>query len=365
VQLYRRDYQAFDFINSNRNTTYSTTSTGGGFKLGFPLSEYWQLGTRYTLSRDTISLDRSSFFTDFNNNGVLDSNECDPLKAGFYLCDEVGARTTSAIGYSTVYDDTDAIHPTRGQQLTFSQDFAGLGGNVRYLRTQGYATKYKSFGNWVLSLHGEGGYIKALESAPGPGRDAIRLTDRFFDSSIRGFDIRGIGPRVIRIPYDASGNLQKLDVNKDVNDALGGKAYYLGRIEMEIPVSSGIKSLGLRPSIYVDAGSLWDITKPPLEDVVAICTPKAGTTGLTQFQSPTPNCSKDANGNAVDSTQFDATPGFKEVFLGNSPKPRVSVGIGVNWVSPFGPLRLDLAKALITQPGDDPKLFTFNVGTQF
>jgi outer membrane protein insertion porin family len=53
------------------------------------------------------------------------------------------------------------------------------------------------------------------------------------------------------------------------------------------------------------------------------------------------------------------------VFLGNSPKPRISVGIGVNWVSPFGPLRLDLAKAISFQKGDDPKLFTFNVGTQF
>ena len=57
--------------------------------------------------------------------------------------------------------------------------------------------------------------------------------------------------------------------------------------------------------------------------------------------------------------------GFKEVFLGNSAKPRLSIGIGVNWVSPFGPLRIDLAKALLKQKGDDTKLFNFNVGTQF
>jgi outer membrane protein insertion porin family len=46
-------------------------------------------------------------------------------------------------------------------------------------------------------------------------------------------------------------------------------------------------------------------------------------------------------------------------------KPRVSVGIGVNWNSPFGPLRIDVAKALVTQPGDDPKLITFNVGASY
>jgi outer membrane protein insertion porin family len=364
VQLYRRDYQAFDFVNNNRNTTYSTNSTGAGLTLGFPLSEYWNFATRYLLSRDNISLDKSQFFSDPDGPGPLPL-QCDPLKAGTYLCDQVGTRTTSLVGLSTVYDDTDGIHPTRGVQATLSEDFAGLGGDVRYVRSRAFATKYKSFGNWIFSIHGEGGYIKALQSSPGPGRDAIRLTDRFFDSPIRGFDIRGIGPRVVRVPYDASGNLEQLDVNKDVNDALGGKAYYLGRIEVELPVSSGIKSLGLRPSIYVDAGSLWDITPPPLQDVVALCTPRAGTTGLTQFQSPVANCSKDASGNAVDPNQFDATPGFKEFFLGNSPKPRVSVGIGVNWISPFGPLRLDLAKALIIQRGDDPKLFTFNVGTQF
>ena len=60
-----------------------------------------------------------------------------------------------------------------------------------------------------------------------------------------------------------------------------------------------------------------------------------------------------------------ASAGFKENFVGNSIKPRLSIGIGVNWTSPFGPLRLDLAKAILTQKGDETKLFSFNVGTQF
>ena len=56
---------------------------------------------------------------------------------------------------------------------------------------------------------------------------------------------------------------------------------------------------------------------------------------------------------------------FQEVFVGNSARPRVSVGIGVNWNSPFGPFRIDFAKVLMKRPGDDTKSFTFNVGTQF
>ena len=56
---------------------------------------------------------------------------------------------------------------------------------------------------------------------------------------------------------------------------------------------------------------------------------------------------------------------FQEEFLGNSASPRISAGIGVNWNSPFGPFRIDISKALLSEPGDDTKLFTFNVGTAF
>jgi outer membrane protein insertion porin family len=157
-----------------------------------------------------------------------------------------------------------------------------------------------------------------------------------------------------------------LDINKDVTDAIGGRAYYLGRVELEFPVSSGLKSLGLRPSAYVDVGSLWDVAKPQLIDARYICGPTAAnTTDLTSFTSPVADCSVDTNGVAHIPANFQSSAGFKEVFLGNSPKPRLSIGIGVNWVSPFGPLRLDLAKAILKQKGDDTKLFTFNVGTQF
>ena len=357
AQIFRRDYDSFNFVGDKRNQTYSQLSTGGGLRMGFPLTEYLTFGARYTLTADDITLDQGTFYT----NGV-----CDPVKAGQYLCDEVGTRTTSLLGYSIVQNSTDGIHPTRGSQVIFSQDFAGLGGDVRYLRQTIDATKYKKvFGNWVFSVHGEGGYIHALQSSPAdrPNKDPIRLVDRFFGPQLRGFDIRGIGPRVQRVPYKSDGTL---DLTKArTTDALGGHAYYMGRLELEFPTSASFRSLGIRPSAFLDVGSLWGLTKPKLNDIVASCFPKSGTTGLTSFTSPAANCSVDYNGVAHDPTKFDATPGFKEFFLGNSPSPRLSIGIGVNWVSPFGPLRLDLAKALLKQKGDDTKLFSFNVGTQF
>src|SRR5437868_3680281 len=229
--LYRQDYRSFNFVGDQRNTTYSQVSTGGTLRLGFPITEYWSFGGRYDLHQDRLTLDKSSFYTDPDAEGPLPA-VCDPVKAGRYLCDEIGSRITSLVGLSTIYDDTDGIRPTRGQRMSFSEDFAGLGGNVRYLRSRLDATKYHSLGaGWIVSAHGEGGFIAPLQKSPGPGRDAVRLTDRFFDPGLRGFDIRGIGPKIQRIPYKTDGTL---DLTKTTTtDAIGGRAYYMGRLELE------------------------------------------------------------------------------------------------------------------------------------
>ena len=252
--------------------------------------------------------------------------------------------------------------------MVVSQDFAGLGGDVRYIRSRATGTKYWGIlgGSWVLSAHAEGGYIYPLEKAPGPGRDAIRITDRFFGTQLRGFDIRGIGPRIIREDYDAEGDIVTDNRNR-VSDALGGRAYYMGRVELEFPTSSTLKSFGLRPSAFVDVGSVWGLRKPATADFLKICSATSQPTLTIPGGATNTSCEQfnvdGATGYADD--PLHSSPGFRERFVGNSPKPRLSVGIGVNWVSPFGPLRIDLAKAILKQEGDDTKLFSFNVGTQF
>jgi len=357
-ELYRRDYNSFNFVGEERNRTYGQTSTGGAVRLGFPITEYVSFGTRYSLVLDNITLDKDTFYVDPDGSGP-EPRQCDENRAGRYLCDEVGKRTTSALGYTLAFDNTNGIRATRGQRIVLNQDFAGLGGDTKYLRTRLDATKY--FGlpkGFVLSAHAEGGYIHALESAPGDGRDAIRLTDRFFGPQMRGFDIRGIGPRVRRVPYDIEGNLDRSSKNV-VSDSLGGRAYYMGRIELEFPTPSSLKSAGLRPSAYVDFGSVWNLTRPELTNRIGVCAPSDTDDPFLEIG--------DGPGEVADcpDTGYTRIPGYKEEFLGNSIKPRVSIGVGVNWVSPFGPLRLDIAKALIKQEGDDTKLFSFNVGTQF
>ena len=236
---------------------------------------------------------------------------------------------------------------------------------MKYLRSRVNASKYwQPFGSFVFSTSVEGGYIHSFQKAPSADEDPLRLIDRFFlgEPQIRGFDIRGVGPRVRRVILDASGNPVENENNQQIDDALGGRAYYLARAELEIPVSSGLRELGLRPSLFVDAGALFGL-RDPLTTTVTSC---ADPTPATD-QNPNPPTTPPATvtGSTPCPTGTAATGGFREEFVGDTPKPRVSVGFGVNWNSPFGPFRIDIAKALIKAEGDDTKLITFNVGTAF
>ena len=322
-------------------------------------------------------ISHSIYFTDPDGTGPLPP-ACDPLLAGRYLCDVIGNRLTSSVGYSLLYSTlNNFVHPTRGARFLFSQDFAGVGGDTRYIRTIVRGAKYWNvFNNFIFSLSLEGGYIRALQKASSPDDDPVRLTDRFFLGSpqIRGFDIRGVGPRIQRLQYalDENGN-PVLDSNGNptfvsgrnniLDDAIGGRAYYLGRAELEIPLGAGARDLGLRPSIFADIGAVFGVRRPTLQDVAPgspltqnLCTATDGTTQLVPATQLCPD-------NTV-LTRGGTTP-FREVFLGDTPRPRISVGFGVNWNSPFGPFRIDIARALVSAPGDDTKLITFNVGTAF
>jgi outer membrane protein insertion porin family len=371
--LYRRDLNSFNFLGNDRETTYEQVSTGGQVRFGIPLLENLNLAARYSLSFDEITLSEELFFTDPDLEGPLPA-VCDPFKAGRYLCDVIGNRTTSSIGYSLVYSTlNNTIRPSNGHRFLIEQDFAGLGGTTRYLRTRVRASKFWNvFNNFIFSLQLEGGYNHSFEDGDA-FRDPLRLTDRFFlgNPQMRGFDIRGVGPRVQRRPYTVTARdpvtqaPTAFDVSDDPNtiidDAIGGRAYYLARAELEIPLGSGLRDLGLRPSVFVDVGALWGVRAPQTLDVDPLsplaqseCRAADGTVTL-RFT----NCT---TGETL--TRGPIAP-FQERFLGNTPSPRLSVGFGVNWNSPFGPFRIDIAKALLSEPGDDTKLFTFNVGTAF
>ncbi len=200
----------------------------------------------------------------------------------------------------------------------------------------------------------------------GLGQD-VRLTDRFLlgDPQMHGFDIRGVGPRVIRHYTDSSAGTDK------TSDSLGGKKYYQGRLEMEIPLGAGARELGLRPSIFADVGALWD-TKFSTSDLLT--NPTTYTRDIYNKHGKA-QCYNSSTGDVTERPSSGCASGtvnytqtvysFYEEYAGDSPKPRLAIGFGVNWNSPFGPFRIDISKVLLKVKGDDTKLFSFNVGTQF
>lgn len=446
MSIYRRDYNNFNYVGSSRNTIYRNATTGLQIRAGVPLTEFTTAIASYTFNMDNVTVDKSSYFSDRLNPPAL---ECDPILAGRYLCDALGKRTSSILGLSLVYDTLDnRMRPTKGTAISVSSDVAGLGGSVKYARLRLNAAKYFPVGKgFIFSLRGEAGAIASLgrKNDLVNGIDAINLTDRFYlgEPTIRGFDIRGVGPRVVRKFYLDSNSDGSIDgtnfvcyrpantttnvtadrqvmgttapascasgynllspdtVNPDrdawQDDALGGRYYYLAHAELEIPLGSGAREMGLRPSIFMDAGAVWGITRPKLEGVAinglffatrnTSGQPLYGQVDTTALNTTTNVCevrttsqvTSATNTNAIGSfactpsgvdlvnnTALGTTyPAFQDFFYGNSMKPRISIGIGVNWNSPFGPFRIDFAKVLTKTEGDDTKSFTFNVGTQF
>ena len=395
--LFRRDLNQFNFSGNQRQTIYTQISTGFQIRAGIPITEYLSLSGRYGLVYDQVGVNDANLQ---NPDGT-----CNPQAAGRFICDSVGNRVTSSVGYSLVYDSLNSrLRPSSGNRAIFSQDLAGLGGDVRYIRTRLDTDKYWNVGSgFIFSVGFEAAYIFSFERSRGPGIDKVRINDRYYlgEPQFRGFDIRGVGPRVQRLSYgvDANGNQIVNDArNQFQDDPLGARAYYLGRAELEIPLGAGVRELGIRPSIFMDFGALFGITRPlptatfpTVTDangrvtVLPLLTPVTSlVNGVTTqiFQIPIDDATNPGqfttcdigfsavlggacSGTSVNMAATTSTAPFLERFVGNSASPRLTVGIGVNWNSPFGPLRINFARALLKQRGDDDKLVTFNVGTSF
>jgi outer membrane protein insertion porin family len=376
IDVFRRDANDANFgqlgsAASRRDLEFSQLDTGFQLRVGFPVTEYWSYGLNYGLSQTNVTSrvagtssgfaaapgfagqfvcqQVTSTYDDLNGNGIQDAGEpIVPLAfdASPFLCDTFGKRTTSALGHSIAYNSlNNSARPSSGQRFVFSQSLAGLGGSVNYLRTTANYDAFFPFdlgklgSNWVLRLGAQGGHIAKLG-----GTQGIRLTDRFNlgTPQFRGFSFRGIGPR--DCAYFDQTNACELTGSGQNNSrglGLGGNVYYKGTAELEVPLGAAASELGLRASAFLDVGALWKL----------------------DFGNEIRNARttvRDANGNITASTPLD----FARIG-GNTAKPRVSVGIGVSWNSPFGPFRIDISKALRKDPADETEVFQFNVGTSF
>jgi outer membrane protein insertion porin family len=208
---------------------FAEASNGASVHVTFPLNVNAVFSPRLVVKQDEVSADESSC-----QNGLI----------SIVICDQRGQFFTVAPGYAVTIDHrNDPQHATRGFTLTVQQDFAGVGGTVRYLKSNAIGAWYYGFTpGWVLKVQGDFGYIG------GWGGDSIRINDRFFKGgdSFPGFQIAGIGPR-----------------DTEYNEALGGNVYGIGETQLSVP-NHLPEQYGIRTALFMDVGTLGVLDKSVL-----------------------------------------------------------------------------------------------------
>ena len=272
-------------VDLTKEAGYSNMRTGAGLRLGVPLSDETWITGRYTFSREEVF-------------DVQDD-------ASLFVKESEGTDFVSAVGYTLSYDTRNIkANPTSGIYLELAQDFAGLGGDVNYIRTVAEARGYYPITDQITFVtRVTGGQIE------GWGGQDVRLSDLFYrgGETVRGFDKAGYGPR------DAK-----------TGDALGGKLFYAATAEVRFPLPYVPDDLGLSGAVFADAGSLFTASDRAKE--------------------------LDAQG---------------KVDLQDSDSIRSSVGVSLIWNSPLGPLRADYAYVLTKEAFDDEQAFRFGASTRF
>ena len=220
-----------------------------------------------------------------------------------FLIEQMGKFTTSAISHTLTYDQTDSrIIPKNGYLISGTQEYAGVGGNNKYLKHELDGKYFKSFNNnkLTLKLSGSAGDIRGM------GGKTVRISDRFNlgDYTLRGFSSGGVGPR-----------------DKRTDEGLGGQQFYAFSTELNFPLGLP-EEFNLTGAVFTDIGSVWRVKLSP---------------------------------NSL----------YKRSEFYDDKSMRASVGFGFIWITRFAPIRVDWAVPIRKKPYDDKQNFHLKFSTHF
>lgn len=298
--------------------SYDSKTIGGAIRLGIPLTDNLSLQTRYsgysrqiTLPTELDDCRLSAAAVINGGGGVVPGDACYANgEASLAVRRElaIGTTFTSLVGYGLTYNTLDTNrNPTSGIWVSFNQDIAGVGGDVNFIKSSIDAKHYTEITSDIIGMTRlQGGH------ATGWGGESLRMLDHFQGGPnlVRGFQPSGFGPRDLTVGTN--------------NDALGGSLYWAATYELQTPVFFAPKDFSMRFALFADAGQLLD------------------------YKGPT--------GWAVTG---------ENLLLPNDNPIRSSVGAGILWDSPIGPLRFDLAYAVTKASYDRTQIFRFGGGTKF
>ena len=201
-----RDYQA--------QSSFDQETVGFSLRMAYPLAQDLRQRWRYTLRRDNIT-------------GIPDN-------AARVIAEQEGAAVLSSVGHAVVYDSRDSrFSPREGILASIDHDLAGIGGQVRFVKTEVRGSLFVPITDSLTGSATLGsGYVHGL------GED-IRILDRFFLGSdeVRGFALSGASPRDLQ-----------------TGDAVGGNWYYAGSFGLSFPLGLP-NDAGIRGRTFLDYGS--------------------------------------------------------------------------------------------------------------
>jgi outer membrane protein insertion porin family len=279
IDLYDRQSDASSY------QSYGTNVYGATLQLGTPLTEQIGVQYRYSLYNQDVTLDPAS----------LAAAPSVPIQQAALA----GPQWVSSIGDTITYSTLDNNkNPTSGIKSQLSQDLAGLGGDVKFMRTTEDVRYYQALDSDLTGMvRAQGGYIT------GWGGQQVPLINSFFGgpTMVRGFAPNGFGPRDL--------------TPGSTMDNVGGSMYWATTAELQSSIPGVPNEYGLKASAFVDAGSVFSFP---------------GSTQSLQV----------ANANIL----------------------RSSVGVGLTWASPFGPLSVSYAVPLSKAAYDVVQPLNFGAG---
>ena len=289
---------------------YGRASSGGALTLGYPLTDHLHGFLTYRLENVGITGDLGGLA------GVAGLGAAAPQLPALDTANLFRGGWTSSIRGALAYDTRDnRLLPTSGNYASAYAGYAGrlTGSENQLVRYGGFARRYQHLGPFVLRLNAE---LDVTQSLDGRG---VPLTERYLlggISDLRGYQPRSLGPHLW--------SQRTGDVGQPLDPlAIGGNLQVIGNAELEFPL---IRSAGLSGVVFFDIGNAYNLES-------RFCT-RPGSDACTGG--------------------FDAIAGLRK-----------SVGAGVRWLSPMGPLRLEWGLPLDLKRGEKPDGLLFSIGTSF
>ena len=238
---------------------YTQRSTGGNLVFGFPLAPFSRMFVNYAYEAVQITdlnealIDNSclisaqgcSTIPSLDDLSQLTPTQIETLCRNPFVCDSLligqgGTRTISKVVPSFLHNTVDhPIFPTQGKKLTASVDMAVFGGNTQFFKPHVEGIWFlRHTRRTSIGLRAQFEYITPVRNTT-----ILPVFERLFlggEYSVRGFDIRSIGPTV-------PGSLV----------VLGGNKSLLFNAEYMFSIASPVRLI-----VFYDAGQVRDFGVP-------------------------------------------------------------------------------------------------------